>query len=146
MLQVAYIREHKLDLIEGLKKRYFSDFQVIDEVLELDDKRKSIQKELDDINAKSNLISKEIGQLFQQGKRDEAEQKKTETGDLKVKSEQLKHEFKAVSVTLDEQLRHIPNMPNPLVPLGKTDEDNMELERFGTIPELGSDAQPHWEL
>lgn len=146
MLQVSFIRDNKSDLIEGLKKRNFSEFNLIDEVIELDDNRKKILGELEALNAESNTIAKEIGGLFKQGRGAEAASMKSRATEIKELSKTLESSLNDVLSSLNEKLRHIPNMPNPLVPEGKSDEDNLELSRHGEVPELGEHNLPHWDL
>ncbi|MCI5081395.1 MAG: serine--tRNA ligase [Saprospiraceae bacterium] len=149
MLQLSYIREHKQQVLDGLDKRNFSteDKAVVDQIIQLDDQRKKIQTELDEMLAERNRLSKEIGQLFKQGKRDEADAMKAKVGQLKTDSAELEENFKTVKASLQEKLYNVPNVPHPSVPKGSTDEDNeIAKDWSGTLPELGDDALPHWEL
>ncbi|PZD78502.1 serine--tRNA ligase [Mesonia sp. K7] len=146
MLQVAHIRENKEAYIKALTKRNFAAQEVFEQVLELDEKRRNTQTQLDQVLAESNKISKEIGQLFKSGEVQKANELKAKTGDLKENSKSLSEELNRVSQELNELLYTIPNVPNDLVPAGKSEDDNEEVFRKGEIPKLSGDALPHWEL
>jgi seryl-tRNA synthetase len=146
MLQVAHIREDKARILEGLLKRYFPDAEtLLDTVVALDDERKSIQTELDSILSESNKISKTIGQLMQQGKKDEAEAVKAKTAELKNSSKELSEKLGEVEKELNDKLYLIPNVPHESVKAGKGEDDNEILSEHGQKPSL-SNAKPHWEL
>ena len=146
MLQVSYIKENKQHVINGLKKRNFKDLDLIEQVLQTDEKRRSIQTELDTILAESNKLSKEIGTLMKAGKKQEAEQAKGQTAVYKEKSRILSEQLTDCIQKLTELLYRIPNIPADIVPEGTSAEDNLEVFRSGEIPELFQGALPHWEL
>ena len=89
MLQVNYIRNNQQEVIEKLKIKNFNAAEILDQVIVLDDQRKSTQKQLDDSLAEANKAAKEIGGLYKRGKREEAEALKTRTGELKVLTKEL---------------------------------------------------------
>lgn len=147
MLQVAFIREHKDRVLNGLAKRNFTDAKnIIEKVIKTDENRRSIQTELDTILAESNKLSKEIGMLFKSGEQQKANLLKEKTSQLKESSKELNEQLTAIQNDLDNLLYQIPNIPNTLVPEGKGEEDNEEVFREGEIPELYGNALPHWEL
>ena len=146
MLQVPFIRDNKALVIERLKKRNLDAEKMIDEVITLDEKRRSIQTELDNTLAESNAISKEIGGLFKSGKIEEANVLKAKTGELKEASKNLTDALNSAADSLQELLYQIPNVPHESVPNGNSDEDNEEVFRAGDVPTLHKDALPHWEL
>jgi len=146
MLQVQYIKENKKEVVERLSVKNFDASEIIEEVIQLDQKRRQTQKSLDDILASSNRLAKEIGNLYKQGKTDEANRIKGKTAELKKQSKELSDVLDVIKQELSELLLQIPNIPHPLVPDGNTEEDNKVIEEFGTIPELGQDALPHWDL
>ncbi|MEE4000071.1 serine--tRNA ligase [Tenacibaculum sp. FZY0031] len=147
MLQVQFIRENKQTVLDGLAKRNFANAEtIIEEVLTADETRRTTQVSLDTILAESNKISKEIGGLFKSGKIEEANQLKAKTGELKEQSKQFTEELNAVVEKLNELLYQIPNVPHPSVKAGKSEEDNEEVFKEGTVPNLGENALPHWEL
>lgn len=146
MLQVSYIRENKEKVINGLKKRHFKELELIDKILELDEKRRATQTELDNILSESNKISKEIGALMKVGKKEEAENAKIKTADYKELSKNLSSKLDETSLELTQMLYRIPNIPNEIVPEGKTADDNLNIFQAGEIPTLFEGALPHWEL
>lgn len=146
MLQVSYIRENKEKVINGLKKRHFKELELIDKILELDEKRRATQTELDNILSESNKISKEIGALMKAGKKKEAENAKIKTADYKELSKNLSSKLDETSLELTQMLYRIPNIPNKIVPEGKTADDNLNIFQAGEIPTLFEGALPHWEL
>lgn len=146
MLQVANIRANKEEYITALKKRNFDATGIFSEVLQLDEKRRSTQAELDETLAESNRISREIGGLFKKGETEKANILKEKSGGLKERSKDLSDTLNETSEALQKLLFNIPNIPNELVPAGASEEDNLEVFREGEIPELSKEALPHWEL
>jgi len=149
MLQVNFIREAKEQVLKGLKKRSFSadDLTIIDRILQLDDTRKETQQELDETLAQSNQLSREIGNYYKQGKKEEAEQLKEQVSTLKETSKTLQEKLNIVENDLTEQLLQVPNIPHPSVPAGNSEEDNEVYKAWEqALPELDDSAQPHWEL
>ncbi|MFD2517543.1 serine--tRNA ligase [Salinimicrobium flavum] len=146
MLQVANIRANKEAYIEALKKRNFDAQQLFSEVLDLDETRRSTQAELDDTLAESNKLSKEIGLLFKTGEHQKANRLKEETSELKERSKTLSEKLTETTAALEKHLYNIPNIPNPLVPAGASEEDNEEIFREGEVPQLAEGSLPHWEL
>ena len=146
MLQLQNIRENKESIINALKKRNIDAEPMISKVLELDEKRRSIQTELDATLAESNKISKEIGILFKTGKAQEANVLKEKTAGLKEASKKLGDDLNTTAEELQQQLYLIPNVPHESVPAGNSEEDNEEVFKEGDIPTLSDGALPHWEL
>ena len=146
MLQVAFIRENKDKVIERLAVRNLDAKPLVDLVLDLDEKRRSIQTDLDNTLAESNKLSKDIGMLYKSGKAAEANELKEKTADLKETSKTLTDALNTTSDALNDALYKLPNVPHDSVPAGKTDEDNEETFREGDIPKLHDAAKPHWEL
>ncbi|WP_421810635.1 serine--tRNA ligase [Flagellimonas sp.] len=146
MLQLHTIRENKESIITALQKRNIDAEPMLSKIIELDEKRRSIQTELDATLAESNKLSKEIGMLFKSGKAQEANVLKEKTAGLKETSKQLGDDLNAAAAALQDQLYQIPNVPHESVPAGNTDEDNEEIFREGDIPVLEEGALPHWEL
>ncbi len=146
MLQLQFIRENKAHVIEALQKRNFDATEVVNEVVSLDEARRSLQVELDNTLASANKLSKEIGQLFKSGEPKKAAILREKSTQLKAKSETLKTDLKEKEEALSELLYTIPNVPNALVPSGNSEDDNEEVFRAGDIPTLHANAQPHWEL
>jgi len=146
MLQVAYIREHKEEVIQKLAIKNFDAKDIIEELIALDEKRRKTQAENDETLAESNKLSKEIGMLYKSGNIDEANAKKAETADLKEKSKQLGQTLSDTQDALHEKLVQIPNIPHESVPAGNSEEDNKVISQEGEIPNLGDNAKSHWEL
>ena len=147
MLQLQYIKENREECIERLKIKHVVDVeQRIDEIIALDEQRRALQQRSDAVKAEQNSIAKEIGMLFKQGKRDEAEGKKARTAELKNEEKSLTDKMNAVEEELNAKLISLPNAPHISVPQGLSADDNLEVGRFGAMPQLGSDALPHWEL
>ncbi|MEZ2413997.1 serine--tRNA ligase [Muriicola sp. E247] len=146
MLVLQAIRENKEQLITALKKRNLDAEPLLNEVSELDEKRRAIQTQMDSTLAQLNSLSKEIGNLFKAGKAQEANVLKEQTIQIKEDSKKLSEELNEVVSALDQALFLIPNVPHELVPAGSSEEDNEEIMREGEIPELFDGALPHWEL
>ena len=146
MLQVSYIREHQAEVIERLSKRTNDAKSLIDAVIKLDESRRGLQTQADTISSELNTISKEIGELFKSGQAQKANEFKQKTAELKSSKVELSEELNAATEDLQTLLYKIPNLPNPIVPVGTTENDNEEIFRAGTIPTLSENAVPHWEL
>ena len=146
MLHVTDIRDHKEAYIQALTKRNFEASAIFDQVLELDEKRRSTQASLDNTLAESNKLSKEIGMLFKNGEAQKANLLKERTGKLKEDSKNLQEVLSATVEELEQLLYTIPNIPQDSVPAGKSDEDNEEVFRKGDVPVLAEGSLPHWEL
>ena len=146
MLQISYIRENKDLVINGLKKRNFKELELVEEAIALDEQRRLVQTKLDNALAESNKLSKEIGTLMKEGKRQEAEVAKAQTAELKEQIKQYSATLDQTILSLNDILYRIPNIPNAIVPEGKTAEDNLTVFQAGEIPHLFEGALPHWEL
>lgn len=146
MLQVAYIRENKQEVIRRLNKRNIDAVSMVELVLEIDEKKRDAQAQLDNILAESNKLSKEIGVLMKSGEKAKAEILKSKTSKLKEQEALLKELFNKYTSELQEELYKIPNIPSDVVPEGKSAEDNFVVEQVGEIPKLFEGALPHWEL
>lgn len=146
MLQLQVIRDKKDELISAFQKRNIDATSLLDGILQLDEKRRTTQTQLDATLAESNKLSKEIGMLFKSGKAQEANVLKEKTGTLKEDSKRLGDELNTVAEELQNLLYQIPNVPHDSVPSGNTDEDNEEIFKEGDIPTLVDGAMPHWEL
>ena len=146
MLQISYIHDNKDKVINGLKKRHFSEIELIEKSLDLDEKRRATQAELDQVLAQSNRLSKEIGVLMKEGKKEEAQKAKEKTVQYKELTKNLSTTLDEVTEQLTQILYRIPNVPNEIVPQGKSAEDNLTVFRSGEIPHLFEGALPHWEL
>jgi seryl-tRNA synthetase len=146
MLQVSFIRQNREDVLERLSIKNFSQLDIVDEVIALDDERKKLQADFDNTQARVNSASKEIGVLMKQGQKDEAGSLKAEVASLKTAIEPLKQKMADVEKQLLDKLLLLPNLPSRQVPKGKTPDDNEVVREGGTKPSLAAAAVPHWEL
>jgi seryl-tRNA synthetase len=146
MLQIAFIRENQEKVIKALAKRNMDAKVIVDEVVQLDEKRRATQVELDNILSESNKLSKDIGDLMKGGEKSKAAILKEKTILLKEKSKDLAEKADALAHELLEKLYTLPNLPANSVPVGKTPEENVTVFQEGEIPVLHEGAQPHWEL
>lgn len=149
MLQLKVIREEKTRILNGLRKRNWTAAQckVIDQIIQTDELRRAGQKELDDTLAESNRLSKQIGQLMAQGKKDEAEALKAQVLAQKDAIKFFEERQRKLEQELEDLLLSVPNCPHSSVPKGKTPDDNRVAKAWNKpFPELPDDALPHWEL
>lgn len=146
MLQVAYIKDNKEKVLAGLKKRNFGKLELIDEIISLDESRKKIQFDLDSQLSEMNKISKDIGVLMKEGKKDEAEKAKSQTLSLKESTKKLQQNLSETEEKLKLALYEVPNIPNDLVPVGTNEEDNLEVFKHTAHENIINNALPHWEL
>ena len=146
MLTLKQIREDKEAAIARLAKKGVEAAPIIAKIEELDDKRKSIQAELDSCLAEQNVAAKQIGALIGQGKKEEAEEKKRCVAALKARSAELSAEHQAVDAELQSQIVLLPNFPADIVPEGRTAEDNVVVKLVDKESTLSDKALPHWEL
>ena len=146
MLQVNFLRENKERVLEGLKKRNFKELDLVDAAVNADDERKRLQFELDSQLSEMNRISKEIGILMKDGKKEEAEAAKSQTSQYKESSKELQNELNEAEKTLLNILYQIPNIPYEKVVAGVSADDNEIVYESTTVEGLGEGAIPHWEL
>ncbi len=148
MLELNLFREQRDRLITGWEKRGGKfGAQQIDQVVELDDRRKELQTRIDDLNAERNRLSDQVGDLFKQGKRDEATQYRERVGEIKEQLPTHQDELAAVEEELNQLLYTLPNVPHESVPTGVSAEDNEVYRAWDKpLPQLSEDAKPHWEL
>ena len=149
MLQVNKLRDNKDLIINRLRKRSLSEeiIKLVDEAIKLDDKRKSLQHETDQLLSKKNQKSREIGALLSKGKKQEGEEAKQIVKELKSKIEGFEEESKRVRQRLELVLLDLPNIPHESVPAGNSEEDNEVYQDWNqAFPDLPQGALPHWEL
>ncbi len=147
MLEINKIRLNKEKVIELLGVKNFKDAdQKINNLIDLDEKKRQVQKQLEDIKADLNVKAKEIGKFMMQGEKDLAEKTKEEVAALKENSKDLEKELTEKEKEIEELLLSIPNLPHSSVPIGKTAEDNFVELIEGEIPKLWDGATPHWDL
>jgi len=146
MLGLQYLRENKEAVLKGLQKRGFSSTELVDQIVQLDQERRNKQTELDALLAKSNQMAKEIGALFKSGDTVKANLLKEKSAAAKGAAKLLQEQLQETTTQLFELRTQVPNVPHETVPAGNSEEDNEEVYRSGSIPDLDSDALPHWEL
>ncbi len=146
MLQLAYIREKKDEAIARLAIKNFDAKPILDQVLELDNDRRKTQNELDSLLNEANTIAKQVGDLYKQGKKAEADDLKNKSAAIKESTSKLAEALKQIEEEQQKLLVLVPNTPSLKVPKGKTPEDNENVFQEGEIPKLYNGAKPHWEL
>ena len=146
MLDLTVVRTKKEQVIIALEKRGIDAVTLVDNALVADEKRRGLQSTLDQKLALANSLAKEIGELYKSGKPQQANHKKEESVALKAETKVLQTQLADAETALHELLCSIPNIPNPLVPDGQSEEDNEEVFRAGEVPTLNEKALPHWEL
>jgi len=146
MLQVSYIRENRENVLERLAVKNFKQPELIDEIIQLDEKRRQTQNQLDNTLAQSNSAAKQIGELMRNGKKEEAEAIKAKTGAWKEEAKQLGEQLNKAEEELQQKLVQLPNLPHNSVPKGVSAEDNEVVLENGAKPTLPANALPHWEL
>ena len=146
MLTIKQIKEDKEAVVRKLAKKGFDAAAIIDEVLALDDKRKTAQQTLDNTLAEQNALAKEIGGLMKSGNKEEAEVKRVRVAELKAIGKELDEEKTAAESALRNLLLTIPNLPADIVPEGMHAEDNLVVKMGGEMPKLAEGAVPHWDL
>ena len=146
MLQVNFIRENKEEVITRLAKKNFEATAIVELVVELDEKRRNTQAELDNLLAESNKLSKDIGEMMKNGEKAKAEILKEKTTQIRENSKTLNESLNAIANQLQDELYKLPNLPAEIVPFGKTPEENLNFFEEGEIPKLHEGALPHWEL
>lgn len=146
MLQLQFIRDNKEEVITRLKVRNIDATSVVEEVIALDEKRRTLQSNLDNTLAQSKKLSNEIGDLFKTKQVDKANELKAQSLVLKEESKSLGENLNITAEKLQSLLYTIPNLPHPSVPAGNSDQDNEEIFKEGEVPTLVKGALPHWEL
>ena len=132
MIDIKFLRENPDAVKDNIKKKFQdSKLPLVDEVIELDKESREVQQEADDLRSKRNKISKEIGALMAQGKKDEAMEKKQEVADSAKRLAELEEKQKEVDEKITKIMMVIPQIMDPSVPIGKDDSQNVEIEKFG---------------
>jgi len=146
MLQVTYLRQHTQLAKDLLAVKHFSNVDLVDQVIAMDDQRKRVQASFDDLQSKVNAASKEIGNHMAKGEKEQAEAIKQNVGTWKLALEPLKIEMADVELALQNLVVQLPNLPHALVTKGKTPEENEVMKEAGTTPVLPAGAMAHWDL
>lgn len=145
MLDLNYVRENLAKVREALQKRR-GDTAALDDFARADEERRRVIAESDQLNAQRNASSREIGQLMKEGKKDEANARRAEVGTLKDRIAELDQQRAQAEERMRERLSTLPNIPHESVPLGESEEDNVEVRRWGTRPEFTFEPKDHVDL
>ena len=146
MLTLKQLRDNTEEAIRRLAKKGVDAAPIITRIIELDDKRKALQNDLDNTLAAQNQAAKQIGMLMGKGEKEAAEAMKAEVANLKTRSQQLKEESERVAEELQNEIVRLPNFPHDSVPEGRTAEDNVVVKLVENYTEIPGEALPHWEL
>jgi seryl-tRNA synthetase len=146
MLQIAFIRDNQEKVITALAKKNLDAKAIVQEIVQLDENRRSAQVELDNTLAESNKLSKDIGEMMKNGEKAKAEIVKQKTVQLRENGKDLAEKLDLLANQLTDKMYLLPNLPADIVPFGKTPEENLNVFQEGEVPVLHNDAQPHWEL
>jgi len=146
MLTLRTINENPEEIIRQLSKKYFDGNEIINQIIDLDNRRRKTQTNLDAILGEINTISKSIGQLMKEGSREEAIAAREKVRLLKETSGELGETLKDAEQQIEALLVTIPNLPHASVPEGRSAEENLIERSGGEIPLLDDNALPHWEL
>ena len=145
MLDIKRIRENLEDIKKAMDRRGEKEFD-LDAVVELDDQRRELLKEVEALKSEMNIEKKKIPQLMKEGKKEEAEAEKVKLKELSEKIKGLDEKVKKVQEELQYRLLRIPNVPNVNVPQGDTDEDNVEIRKWGEPKQFDFDFKAHWDI
>lgn len=147
MLEIVRLRENPEEIAAALsRKGVQNSSEEVSNILTLDDQRRSIIQELEELRRQMNVTSKSIGMLMKEGKRDEAEAAKTKTSEMKARIKQLEEDLSGVEKNTLNAFTSLPNTPHTSVPDGKTPEDNVVVHQNDRSVSFDFDALPHWEL
>jgi len=146
MLELSLLRENAELVIERLAIKRVDARETIKKILEADLNRRETQKLLDDNLAESNQIAREVGNLFKEGRQQEANNLKARSSELKIAARDLSEKLDALQKEQNDLLVTLPNLPHPETPQGHLPEQNVTIYSEGEIPELDENALPHWEL
>ena len=146
MLQIQILRENPEHVIERLKVKNFDATELVNNILTLDAQLRQLKKNLDNNLMEQGKIAKSIGQMFKEGRREEAEQMKAQTAELKAQEKEMQAELDEKGQKINEMMVLLPNMPHASVPLGKGAEDNEVVYQEGDATPMAEGCLPHWEL
>jgi len=146
MLTLQYLRANSEEAIKRLSKKYFDGQRSIEEIITIDAQRRSTQSELDQVLSQSNNLSKEIGQLIAQGKKEQAGDLRKKSVRLREDARMLEENMKSLEDQIYQRMVLLPNLPHESVPEGKTPEENILVRSGGILPQIPENAKSHWEL
>ena len=146
MLTIQQIKEDPERIIARLAVKLFDGRDAIGKVLELDAKRRQLQLENDNRRAELNKLAAEIGKLMKAGEKDKAQDIKTRVAEMKQSEKDTEINLSNIEDEIRDILLTVPNVPCDAVPEGRSAEDNVVEKTGGVMPDLPSDALPHWDL
>jgi seryl-tRNA synthetase len=146
MLTINLIRENPSFVIERLSIKNFDATEIVNNVIGMDRRRRDLQTQSDAIQAELNSLSKQIGALLKDGKKDDAEKAKASIASMKEQQKSLAEELAETEENLKNEIVKLPNLPHASIVPGRSAEDNVVVRSGGVIPELHKDAAPHWDL
>lgn len=146
MLDINLLRNEPDLVRDAIRTKQTGSPDIVDQILELDEVRRRLVTRLQDLQSRSNAISKEIGTLMREGRAEEAKQKKSETADLKEEIKAVQEESSRAEAEQGRLMLEVPNIPHPSVPVGATPDDNVVDGEYGQKTSFGFEALPHWEL
>lgn len=145
MLDLNYVRENIDKVREALQARR-ADTTALDDFAKADEERRRVIAESDQLNAQRNTSSREIGALMKEGKKEEAEARRAEVGQLKERISELDQLRAQTEARMNDLLSSLPNVPHESVPRGQSEEDNVEIRRWGTPPQFSFEPKDHVDL
>jgi seryl-tRNA synthetase len=146
MLQITILRNHTQEVKEKLAVKNCKEIHLVDEILQIDEERRQLQKQNDDLSAANNIASKQIGILMKDGNNEGAAELKNSVSANKEALQTIAEQLKATENKQNEMLVQLPNLPHSSVPKGHTPEENEVVRSGGTVPDLHANAKPHWEI
>ncbi len=146
MLTVKYITENREDVITRLAKKHVDAATLVDNIIATDEKRRSAKVQADQLQNEMNTLSKAIGQMYKEGRKEEADAAKSRTVELKEDIKNLTTAFAEYDAAVNALVVQLPNLPHDSVPFGRTPEENVVVRSGGEIPQLPDNKQPHWDL
>jgi seryl-tRNA synthetase len=142
VLDINLIREDPDLVRDALRKRQF-DLVPVDQILELDEQRRTLIQQVESLKAERNLVSKEIGRMKEQADRQQKIDQMRVVGERIVA---LDKNLSQVESQLADLMSEMPNLPDPQVPLGIDESQNVIIKTEGVLPEYDFEPQPHWDL
>jgi seryl-tRNA synthetase len=146
MLQINTLRNQTQEVKDRLAVKNCKDINLVDQILQIDEERRNLQKQNDDLAAANNIASKEIGNLMKSGNKEAAEKLKETVSANKERVATIAEQLKAAEQQQNDMLVQLPNLPHISVPLGKTPEENEVVRTGGIIPSLPENAKAHWDI
>ena len=146
MLTLQTIKADPQFVIDRLAVKGFDGKKIINEILDIDSKRRRLQQKCDSDAAELKKLAASIGGLMKEGKKEEAESIKAKVAEIKENGKKMQEELEESETAMRDLLLTVPNLPNSDVPEGKCAEDNVTVKTGGNIPELPANALPHWDL